>query len=190
MKRIIKLPKKTIITVLILFGLTTSIPLSVKAYNNHSYNKYLKKGQECLIDESYEEAIYNFDNALKYNKSEEAEINKLIDKAIMLNLSMHSFEDGVKLLYDKKYVEAIAAFEKVNREDSLRYDVAREKIIESKNSLAAENIAAAKNEALNLNYSQAIAYLNTILKVDPENQEALLLKQEYTNKLVTIAAAK
>lgn len=190
MKRIIKLPKKTIITVLILCGLIVSIPFTVKAYNNHSYNNYLQKGQECLIEENYEEAVFNFDNALKYNNRETEEINNLIDRAVMLNQSMHSFEDGAKLFYDKKYEDAIAAFEKVSKEDSLRYDVAQDKIKESKNAIATANIAAAKNEAINHNYEKAIAYLNTILKVDPENIEAISLKQDYTNKLVTLAAAK
>ncbi len=188
MKRIIILPKKTILTVLILIGLVISIPFTVKAYNNRSYNDYLVKGQECLAEGNYEEAVYNFDNALKYSKSETYEINKLIDRAVMLNLSMGAFEDGAKLFYDKKYEEAISAFEKVNVADSLRYDAAQEKINESKKTHSTTNITAAKNEALNLNYDKALTYLNSVLKVDPENQEAMALKHDYANKLVTIAS--
>jgi tetratricopeptide (TPR) repeat protein len=186
LKKIIRLPKKTILTVLILCGLAVSIPYTVKAYNNHNYNSYLVKGQDCLSDENYEEAVTNFDNALKYNKNETDEINKLIDRAVMLNLSMHSFEEGAKLFYDKEYEKAIPAFEKVILEDNLRHDVAQEKIKECKNALSASNIAAAKNEALSLNYDKAIAYLNAVLKVDPQNQEAISLKNDYTSKLITI----
>ncbi|MDF2674886.1 MAG: hypothetical protein K0R09_3154 [Clostridiales bacterium] len=188
MRRIIRLPRKTILTVLILCGLAVSIPLTVKAYNNHNYNNYLVKGQECFIEEDFEEAVLNFDNALKYSKNGTDEINKLIDKAVLLNLSMHSFDEGAKLFYNKEYENAIAAFEKVILEDSRRYDAAQEKIKECKAALSTINISAAKNEALNLNYGKAIVYLNSILKVDPENQEALLLKLNYTNKLITIAA--
>ena len=188
MKKIIKLPKKTILTVLILCGLVASIPFTVKAYNNRSYNDYLAKGQECLVEENYEDAVYNFDNAIKHSKSESDEINKLIDRAVILNLSMHAFEDGAKLFYDKKYEEAISAFGKVNKEDSIRYDVAQGKIKECKKAYSTTNIAAAKNESLNLNYEKAITYLNLVLKVDPENQEAITLKSDYTNKFVTIAS--
>lgn len=187
MKKIIKLPRKTILTVLILCGLVASIPFTVRAYNNRSYNDFLVKGRECLVEENYEEAVYNFDNALKYSKSETDEINKLIDRAVMLNLSMHAFENGAKLFYDKEYEEAISAFEKVNIEDNQRYDVAQEKITECKKAYSTTNISAAKNEALNLNYDKAITYLNSVLKVDPENQEAIALKHDYSSKLVTIA---
>lgn len=190
MKRIIKMPRKTIITLLILCGLIVSIPFTVRAYNNQNYNNYLKKGEKYLIEENYEEAVYSFDNALKYNKSEEKEINKLIERAVRMNKSMNSFESGAKLFYEKKYEEAIAAFEKVNIEDTRRYDIAHERIKECQNGLTALNIARAKNEALNLNYDKAIAYLDSVLRVDPVNQEAMLLKQDYTNKLITLAAAK
>lgn len=188
LERIIRLPKKTISTILILCGLTASIPFTLKAYNNHSYNNYINKGQECLSRENYKEAVFNFDNALKYNKSEADEINKLIDRAVMLNASMNNFEEGAKLYYNKKYTEAISAFEKVNKEDTLRYDVAQEKIKECKREYSASNITAAKNEAINHNYEKAIIYLNLVLKLDPENQEAISLKSDYTNRLITIAS--
>lgn len=188
LERITKLPKKTISTVLILCGLAVTIPFTVKAYNNHSYNNYMSKGQEYLSQGNYEEAVYNFDNALRYSKGEADKISTLIDKAITLNMSMKSFEEGAKLLYDKKYEEAIRAFEKVSKEDTLRYDVAQEKIKECIREFAAAGITAAKNEALNLNYVKAITYLNSILRMDPQNQEAVSLKNEYSNKLVNLAS--
>lgn len=188
MNKLPRLPKKTILTVLILCGFAASIPFTVKAYNNHSYNNYLLKGQECLDQENYKEAVHNFNNALRYNKSEADEINSLIDRAVKLNISMYSFEDGAKLFYNKKYDAAILAFKKVNKEDTLRYDVAQEKIKECKKVYSTTNITAAKNEALNFNYEKAITYLNSVLKIDPENQEAISLKNDYTNRLVTIAS--
>lgn len=188
LERITRLPKKTISTVLILCGLAVTIPFTVKAYNNHSYNNYFSKGQEYLSQGNYEEAVYNFDNALRYSKGEADKINILIDKAITLNMSMKSFEEGAKLFYDKKYEEAIRAFEKVSKEDTLRYDVAQEKIKECIREFSTAGITAAKNEALNLNYAKAITYLNSIIKMDPQNQEAISLRNEYSNKLVTIAS--
>lgn len=188
LKRIIRLPKKTILTVLILCGLIASIPFTVKAYNNHNYNDYLALGQDCLGEERYEEAVYNFDNALKYSKSEADYIKELIDQAVMLNLSMHNFQEGAKLCYEKKYELAIAAFEKVSIQDNQRYDVSREKIKECRAAFITANITAAKEEALKLNYDKAIIYIDSALKVEPQNQEAISLKNDYTSKLVFSAA--
>jgi tetratricopeptide (TPR) repeat protein len=189
LKRRFRFPKKTVITLMMIGAVGFSVPLIIKSYDTNNFNNYLSKGQEYLSNGDYKEAVLNFDNALKYNKNDNIEINNLIDRAMLLKQSSDAFDQGAELVYEKKYLEAINSFIKVSKEDDIRYEIAQEKIEECRKVFSDSKIAAAQNEAVNGKYEASLSYIDEVLKVDPLNQSAVTLKNQY-NSLLTARIAE
>lgn len=189
MSRSVRFPRKAIITLLIIGVVASAIPLTIKTYNSHSYDNYLALGQKYLSDGNYEEAVINFDNALKYKSSEIREVNKLIERAIMLKQSRDTFDRGAQFVYEKKYLDAINSFEKIPESDELRYEIAQKKIEECKKVFSDTNLSAAQNEAARGKYEAGLSYIEAILEADPLNQTALALKNQYSS-IITARAAE
>lgn len=166
------------------------IPSVVYGYNSYSYKKHYNLALENLNQDKYEEAKIEFSKALEYKKNKEKEINtqtSLIDK---LKLSKSDYEQAVILFNEKKYIESIAAFEKVIKEDEERYNEAQEKVKESKALFVSDNLNKAKEEATSKKFQEAISYLDTIINFDSSNSEAVELKNQYTSEIEKIEVAK
>jgi tetratricopeptide (TPR) repeat protein len=189
LSRSVRFPRKVIITLLITGTITVAVPVTIKTYNSHIYNNYLFLGQKYLSDGNYEEAVINFDNALKYKSSEYQEVNKLIERAAMLKQSRDAFDRGAQFVYEKKYLDAIDSFEKVPASDDLRYEITQKKIEECKRVFSDTNLSAAQNEAAKGKYEAGLSYIEAILKVDPLNQTAMALKNQYSS-IITARAAE
>jgi tetratricopeptide (TPR) repeat protein len=103
-----------------------------------------------------------------------------------LKQSKESFESGVNLIHEKKYIKAINDFKNVKDSDKKRYNQAQEKIKEASNLYIEDNIPKAKAEATNKQYDNAINILETILKFDSNNKETINLKDTYNLEIQKI----
>lgn len=167
-----------IVTCILFFVIMTS---SVYAYNLNSYNNLMNNGKQFLKEDKFDSSINSYKKAQStfFGKKHSKEINDNINLANKVKNSKQSYDQGMQLYKDKKYIEAMDSFKKVAKEDSKRYVDSNNKIDESKKLHIAENIENAKNEANNKKYDSAINFLNVVLNFDSNNNEANQLKNEY-----------
>lgn len=158
-----------------------AVPSVVYGYNYRSYKTNLKHAERLLNDEQYADSIEKFLNlkSSKFSNDDSAFIDSNVKLAAELKQSKESFESGVNLINEKKYIEAINDFKNVKNSDKKRYGQAQEKIKEASDLYIADNITKAKAEATNKQYDNALNILETILKFDSNNKETINLKDEY-----------
>lgn len=138
---------------------------------------YLKQGK---IDEA--DAVFK-DISRIDPKRDVAKMVADIKLAKTLADSKQNYALGVKQMDDKKYLDAVDSFKKVIKEDTDRYPDAQTKIDSCQKSYVQENVQKAKDAADQQQYDSALSFLELALKVDPNNQEVLKLKSDYTAAL-------
>ncbi|KUO71429.1 MAG: hypothetical protein APF81_08995 [Desulfosporosinus sp. BRH_c37] len=114
------------------------------------------------------------------------QFNTDLESAKAINASKASFDQGIKQMGDKQYLEAVDSFQKVIKEDTERYTDAQAKIGDCKKTFVDVTLQKAKDVALIKGHQTALDLLEQVLKVDPNNQDALKLKSDYTNTLEQI----
>ncbi|MCM1989579.1 tetratricopeptide repeat protein [Oceanirhabdus seepicola] len=171
--------KRKIIIGIIIGLLIIGIPTSVYGYNSYNYNLYYSKAQNDIESEEYDEAILNFNEAIKYRKNNSEEINEQIKLIHDLKVSKVIYEDGLSKFKEKKYLESISIFEKIKEEDEKRYKLSQEKIYECKKLYININLdKAMKLSSIDKKYLEGLDYVDLALKVNPEHEQALKLKAE------------
>ncbi|MBL4937457.1 cell envelope integrity protein TolA [Clostridium sp. YIM B02515] len=155
------------------------IPTSVYAYKNYNYNKYYKLAIETLANEKFDDAVNYFRQSIKYSDKHNSDINSNIELVNILKKSKISYDEATKLLDDGKYLEAIDEFKKVPQKDTKYFEESKLKADFAKSEYIKANLVNAKKEAENKNYSQAIVFLDNIVKIEPLNQEAGNLVEQY-----------
>jgi hypothetical protein len=170
-KNINKISIISAITVIILVGVGfgTYQYNKVQAYNNliTTANKYMDQGE-------YDKAITLLEQSLQYKK--DSSIEKNIKLAQNLKEAKAYYDNGVKLMNDKKYLEAMEQFKKITKEDDKLYSNSQKKIEECKKQYIAQNLEAANTASKNSKYDDANKYLDNILKIDTNNADAKNLK--------------
>lgn len=158
---------------------------SVYAYDVNSYNNSINNGKQLLKEDKFDSSIASYKKAQStvFGKRHSKEINDSINLVNKVKNSKQSYDQGMQLYKDKKYIEAMDSLKKVAKEDGKRYIDSNNKIKEAKNLYIAENIENAKNEANNKKYDSAINFLNAVLKLDNTNNEANQLKDEYDSQI-------
>lgn len=186
-KKIIQWLKKNVIITGAIVSVIIATPIGVYSYNSFQYNKFIDLGNKALQGEKFDDAVKYYKDALNYKKSKSSDVNKKIDSIDSVKDSKEAYDQGLKLLDEKKYIEAIEAFKKVSS-NSKYFKDSQEKIAQSSNSYIMENLDLAKAEAGNKNFKGALTFLENIIKFDGTNKDALSLKDEY-NKEIEKAAA-
>jgi len=186
MKSLLKSKKVVILFLIIIIVIT--VPTSVFGYKNYNFNKLYNSGIELLSKENFDGAISAFNDSLKYTPNQKEVVKSKISLAKDIKDSKEVYDSAVTMENEKKYLEAIDAFNKVKNTDAKRYNDAQNKIKECSNFYIKENINNAKNEASNKNYNKAIDYLDIILKFDNSNKDAQTLKNEYNNDIQQMVA--
>jgi serine/threonine-protein kinase len=164
----------------------------------HKLERQLKLGNKYLEEEKNEEAILAFTKAIEIEPktidgrvglaTAYMETKQLAnaDKVNLLNelkVSEENYNIALKLMDNKKYIDAIDSFNKVMPDDVDIYVDSQNKVKECLSLYISENLEKVKNETLNNNYKGAINYLDLILKYDPKNSEAQKLKTEYNERI-------
>ena len=142
------------------------------------FKVYLKEGNLDAAD-----AILQEITMIDTNK-DVMRLSSDLDSAKTINASKASYDLGIKQMSDQLYLEAVDSFRKVIKEDTERYADAQSKISDSNKSYIDGTLQKAKDAASTKDYKSALNYLEQVLKIDQNNQEALKLKSEYTKILV------
>lgn len=138
----------------------------IKAYNNliTTANKYMDSGE-------YDKAIALFNQSLGYKK--DASIERSIKLAENLKNIKAIYDDGMKSINDKRYLEAIKKFINVTKEDDRLYSSAQKNIAECKSKL----IEIINESVKNNKFDEANKELDEILKIDANNEKVKELKE-------------
>jgi tetratricopeptide (TPR) repeat protein len=160
-----------VITVIALIG----IGFGTYKYNKvQAYNNLVTTANKYMVQGYYDKAEALFEQSLKYKK--DSSIEKNIKLAATLEKFKGIYSDGMKLVNDKKYLEAIKKFKTIDKSGLKWYTNAQKEIKECKKQYIAQNIQLANDSAKNNKYDDANKYLDDILKVDSNNADAKKLK--------------
>ena len=138
------------------------------------FQVYLKESKLDLADAILHE-ISQIDPKIDIKQ-----MNSDLDSAKVISASKASYDQGIQQMNDKQYLEAMTSFQKVIKEDTERYADAQAKIDVCKKSYLDDTLQQARDAAANKDYKSALTYLEQIIKVDPSNQDALKLKNDYS----------
>lgn len=141
----------------------------VQAYNNLviSANKYMDL-------EDYDKALALFEQSLQYKK--DSSVEKHIELIATLKKFKEIYNEGIKLVNDKKYLEAIEKFKTIDKSGLKWYTASQKKIEECKKQYILQNMQLANDAIKNGKYEDANKYLDGILKLDSNNADAKKLK--------------
>ncbi|WP_446897700.1 tetratricopeptide repeat protein [Clostridium sp. LBM24168] len=160
-----------VITVIVLIGIGfgTYKYNKVQAYNNlvTTANKYMAQGD-------YDKAEALFEQSLKYKK--DSSIEKNIKLATTLKKFKGIYNDGMKLVNDKKYLESIEKFKTIDKNGLKWYTDAQKEITECKKQYIVQNLKLADNAFKSNKYDDANEYLDGVLRLDSNNADAKKLK--------------
>lgn len=166
-----------IIVLLILAGAGTGI---YKFNKNQGYNDLVKTANRYMDEGKYDDAIAAFQQSLNYKDDEN--VRRSIKVAESLKQEKVIYDDGIKLMNEKKYLEAIEKFNKVTKEDEKMYKDAQDKISECKRDYATLNIKNADKALKENRLDDANKYLQEVFKVDSESKEGQTLKAQVEKK--------
>ncbi|MBY6799833.1 tetratricopeptide repeat protein [Clostridium botulinum] len=177
----IKLHKVSIIC-LIATIILASFSFGFYKYNRtKDYNMLINNGNKYMVSKEYDKAISLFEQSLNYKR--DPQIEKNIALANKLKKVKGIYENGISLMNDKKYLEAIEKFKMINKDGLEWYSDSQEKIKQCTKQFIAENIKLANASAGNNKYDEANKYLNSILKIDSNNLAAKNLKNKFAKAM-------
>lgn len=177
-RNIKKIVSISVVAILVIIG------IGFGGYKYTKINKYsslIKDANKYMEDGEYDKAIDVFQQSLSYKNDVNVENSIKLAKSLMEVKKV--YDQGIKLMNDKKYLEAIEQFKKIGKESSKLYNSAQSKIKESTKQYVALNISGA-NSALQTNkYDEANKYISQVFKVDNNNKEAKKIKETIDNKI-------
>lgn len=161
---------------------------------------YYSKGNECLANMKFEEAIKYFNRALDinpkyveaytgkgmalYKLGELGKAGKCFNRVIELKPSEKNgwYGKGLVYLKEKKYEEAIQNFDKALKIDG-GFKRAREGKQEAINGIAGQYISKADELFSRKKYEEAIEYYDKALEITPADEYSLNKKEEAKKSL-------
>lgn len=169
--KILKILGAVAVTVLLFFGSAfgTSKIVEIKKFNDlvNSANQKFNTG-------NYDEAISLYNKALQIKSDND------VIKNVSIAQSCKQYQDiynqGLKLVTEKKYTEAIQKLNTINQAAGQVYTNAQGKIEECKKNIISEDINATNTAISNKDYDGADKYVEDILKLDANNGNAKQLK--------------
>lgn len=171
------LKKIAIIIILLAVGFISGF--GVYKYNKvKSYNTLITMANKYMDSGKYDKAIELFNQSLQYKN--DANVQRSIKSAASLKEIKVIYDNGTKLMNDKKYLEAIEQFNKITKEDEKLYSSSQKKIEECKKSFITQNIELANIAVKNNQYDEADKYLDSIIKIDVNNEEVQKIKDTIT----------
>ncbi|MBI6875612.1 tetratricopeptide repeat protein [Clostridium aciditolerans] len=169
--KMLKILGAVTVTVLLFFGSAfgTSKIVEVKKFNDlvNSANQKFNTG-------NYDEAITLYNEALQIKSDND--VIKNISIAQNYKQYQNAYNEGLKLITEKKYSEAIQKLSTINQMAGQVYTNAQSKIEECKKNIISEDIKATNTAISNKDYDSANKYVEDILKLDANNNDAKQLK--------------
>ncbi|MBV4450106.1 tetratricopeptide repeat protein [Clostridium tyrobutyricum] len=169
-----KLLKIAILIVVLIVLFIGTIFAIYKYSQKKNFNDLVNSASKKLYAGDYDDAIKLYNQALSYKDDNNVKIQISLAQGYKQN--QRTYNEGLKLMSDKKYSEAIKKFSTINQNSGQIYNNSQSKISECKKDIINENIKSANNAIENENYDIANSYINDILKIDNKNEEAVKLK--------------
>lgn len=146
-------------------------------YNKvQAYNNLITTANKCMDTSDYDKAESLFQQSLQYKN--DPSIQKSIQLAKKLKEAKAVYNNGTKLMKDKKYSEAIETFKKISKDDGNLYNDSQKNIENCIKEYAAKNIELANSALKENKFDEANKYIEDILKIDVNNSEAKKLKDD------------
>ncbi|NFN86128.1 tetratricopeptide repeat protein [Clostridium sporogenes] len=175
--KMIKIKSRRLVIICIFIILAGS-SFGIYKYNRvQDYNMLISDGNKYMALKEYDKAIILFERSLNYKK--DLEIEKNITLANKLRQVKIIYDNGIKLMNNKKYLEAIEEFKTISKDSLKWYSDSQEKIQQCRKEFTSQNIKLANDSAKLNEYDKANKYLNNILKLDANNLEAKNLKNKF-----------
>lgn len=164
----IKLRNIVIISMISIIAII-SIGFGTYQYNKgQTYNNLITNANKEMDQENYDQAIALFNQSLQYKTDKNVESS--IKLASTLKEMKVAYDEGIKLMNDKKYQEAIDQFNKISKENNKLYNDSQKNIDKCKQELLKES----KNNNSN-SKKQTVT--------DNKNTDTNVGKEEVTYKL-------
>jgi tetratricopeptide (TPR) repeat protein len=148
---------------------------------NKSYATNVKEAEKLISEDKFSDAKQYYNAAMKYKNDNI--IQEKIKLCNELEVSFKAFNNGSEALGRKDYKGAYDFFKEVIKEDTKRYDVAKTKMSESINLYIADQVKTANEFAIKGDFQKAIANIDLLLGVSPNDENAKNLKKKYEEDL-------
>lgn len=156
--------------------------LGIYKYNKvQTYKNLMNAANEAMYSEKYDQAKALFNQALSYKN--DSLVQKDIKLATKLKSIKNIYDEGTKLMNNKKYLDAIYKFNKIPNDTDKLYTNAQKNIDKCKKQYIVQELNNAEILACNNNCDEAIKHLDAILKVDGTNEDAKRLKKTYSSNI-------
>lgn len=169
--KILMIISGVLLSCLLFFGSAFGTSKIVQAKN---YNNLVNSANQNFNTGNYDEAIELYNKALQIKDD-----NDVIKSKVMAqNYKQYqdTYNQGLKLINDKKYLEAIQKLSSINQVAGQVYTNAQGKIEECKKDIISDNIQNANTAISNKDYDGANKYLAEVLKIDANNTSAKQLQ--------------
>lgn len=147
----------------------------------NQYNSLIKDANGYMQNSEYDKAIALFQQSISYKN--DPNIENSIKLAQSLKEAKKVYNEGIRLMNDKKYLESIAQFKRIGKENDKLYKDAQNKINECNKKYMALNINGANIALEANNYNEANNYIAEVFKIDNNNEEAKKLKDTIDRKI-------
>ncbi|MCJ7687809.1 MAG: tetratricopeptide repeat protein, partial [Clostridiaceae bacterium] len=161
----------SVLTLLVIMGVGLG---GYKYTKNKQYNALIKDANSHMENSEYDKAIDLYKESLSYKT--DTNIQDSINLAQSLIEENKVYDEGIILMSDKKFLEAIDQFKKIGKDSGKLYTDAQNKINESNKEYVALNISKANIALEANNYDEANNYIAQVFKIDNNNENAGKLK--------------
>lgn len=183
-----KIKKIIIISILMLIVIIGVGFAEYKYTKNNKYNGLIKVANSYMENSEYDKAIALYTQSLSYKN--DPNIDNSIKLAQSLIEKNKIYDEGIRLMNDKKYLESIDQFKMIGTDSGKLYKHAQNKIYECNKEFVALNISKA-NIALEANkYDEANNFITKIFKVDNDNENAKKIKDTIDKEIEEENAAQ
>lgn len=153
-----------------------------------NFNNLVNLASQKLYSGDYDTAIKLYNQALSYKNDNNVQQEIALEQSYKQYSGIYN--EGLKLMTEKKYSEAIQKLSEINQASGQLYTNAQGKIEECKKNIISDNIQNANTAISNKEYDSASKYIAEILKMDSNNTEAKNLKDKIAKLKISNAEAK
>ncbi|MEK6263372.1 MAG: tetratricopeptide repeat-containing protein [Clostridium sp.] len=175
----------SVLTLLVIIGVGFG---GYKYTKSNQYNALIKDANIYMENSEYDKAIALYKQSLSYKN--DPNIDTSIKLAQSLTEENKIYDDGIRLMKDKKYLESIEQFKMIGTDSDKLYNDAQNKITECTKEYVALNISKANIALEASNYDEANNYITQVFKVDNNNENAKKIKATIDNKIEEETAAQ
>ncbi|GAA0740017.1 hypothetical protein [Clostridium oceanicum] len=163
---------------LVIFIVAICAIFSGYRYNKiRSYDKLVSSGKTYMDKGKYDKALECFNSSLDYKKNEK--VDKYIKTSKQLKNEKDLYDEGITLVKNKKYYKALKNFNKITQKDEKLYYNANKEI----RNCNKEIITQSKEYFKKGEYNKAKNNLNKVLEFDPDNKDAIDIKNSIDEKI-------